>query len=77
MSEQEDIQRLQAQLVELQTQVAFQEETIGDLNNALGQQQQDISELRRHWDLLRQQHTELQARVPAATADADDKPPHY
>jgi SlyX protein len=70
-----DIQQLQAQLVELQTQVAFQEETIGELNAALGQQQQDISELQRHWDLLRQQHVELQTRVPAAPVD--EKPPHY
>ena len=75
MSEQADIQQLQAQLVELQTQMAFQEQTIGELNTALGQQQQDISELRRHWDLLRQQHVELQARMPAAAVD--EKPPHY
>lgn len=75
MSEQADIRQLQAQLVELQTQVAFQEQTIGELNAALGQQQQDISELRRQWDLLRQQHVELQARVPAAPVD--EKPPHY
>lgn len=75
MSEQVDIQYLQAQLVELQTQVAFQEETIGELNSALGQQQRDISELQRHWDVLRQQHVELQARVPAAPVD--EKPPHY
>jgi SlyX protein len=75
VSEQVDIQYLQAQLVELQTQVAFQEETIGELNSALGQQQRDISELQRHWDVLRQQHVELQARVPAAPVD--EKPPHY
>ena len=75
MSEQVDIRQLQAELVELQTQVAFQEETIGELNTALGQQQQDISELQRHWDVLRQQHVELQARVPAAPVD--EKPPHY
>jgi SlyX protein len=75
LSEQVDIQYLQAQLVELQTQVAFQEETIGELNSALGQQQRDISELQRHWDVLRQQHVELQARVPAAPVD--EKPPHY
>jgi len=70
-----ELQQLQAELVELQTQVAFQEQTIGELNSALGQQQRDISELQRHWDVLRQQHVELQARVPAAPVD--EKPPHY
>ena len=75
MNEQVDIQQLQAELVELQTQVAFQEQTIGELNTALGQQQQDISDLQRHWDLLREQHAELRARVPAASVD--EKPPHY
>lgn len=75
MSEATELGRLQVQVVDLQTQIAFQEETMGELNAALGQQQQDISELQRQWDLLRQQHTELQARVPAATTD--EKPPHY
>ena len=75
MNEQVDIRQLQAELVELQTQVAFQEQTIGELNTALGQQQRDISELQRHWEVLRQQHVELQARTPAAPVD--EKPPHY
>lgn len=69
---------LQAQLIELQTQVAFQEETISELNEALGLQQLDIAALKRQWEVMRDRYRELQAQLPDSQDDADEPPPpHY
>ena len=69
---------LQAQLIELQTQVAFQEETISELNEALGLQQLDIAALKRQWEVMRDRYRELQAQLPDSQGDADEPPPpHY
>ena len=76
MSTASEIELLQAQLVELQTQVAFQEDSITGLNTALADQQQDLNLLKRQWDLLKQQYSELQQQLPAGDV-ADEKPPHY
>jgi len=72
-------EQLQGQLVELQTQVAFQEDTIAELNRALALQQQDLVQLQSQWELLKAQYAELQARLPAdGPGDLlDEKPPHY
>ncbi|MEP5766636.1 MAG: SlyX family protein [Halieaceae bacterium] len=83
MSEETELTRLQAQLVELQTQVAFQEETITELSGALGAQQQDLALLRRQWELLQESYAEMQRRGSGEGLDtlaedpARDKPPHY
>jgi SlyX protein len=71
-----ELEHLQMQLVELQTQVAFQEDAITELNAALAAQQQDLATLKRQWDLLRQQTTEIQQQLPGSDV-ADDRPPHY
>jgi len=72
-----DIEQLQAQLVELQTQVAFQELTIGELNQALALQQKDLEWVKRQWELLREEFANMQGQAPGATAVVDEKPPHY
>ena len=71
-----EMELLQAQLVELQTQVAFQEDTITGLNTALATQQQDLNLLKRQWELLKQQYSERQQQSPGSDV-ADEKPPHY
>jgi SlyX protein len=72
-----DIEKLQAQLVELQTQLAFQELTIGELNQALALQQKDLEWVKRQWELLREEFANMQGQAPGATAVVDEKPPHY
>ena len=69
---------LQEQLHELQTQVSFQENTIEELNAALQMQQQDLDRLKRHWDVLRSQYSQLPAQVAASEgAGEEPPPPHY
>lgn len=72
-----EVDLLREQVVELQSQLAFQEDAISGLDAALARQQQEIMLLRRQLELL---HQRLWARAeePASTTDAPEaKPPHY
>ena len=71
-----DVDDLVRQLVEVQSQLAYQEETMRLLNDALAGQQQEILVLRRQLQLLKQRLDEQGAPL-APAAPADDKPPHY
>jgi SlyX protein len=74
-----DMDTLRQQVLELQSQLAFQEDAISSLDGALALQQQEILLLRRQLELLRQRQEEQTAHNEAdpAGAPADDKPPHY
>jgi SlyX protein len=66
---------LNAQLVELQTQLAFQEDTLQALDDVVTRQQQSIDRL-----LQLQQRLEGQLVDLAGTAESapvDQRPPHY
>ena len=63
-------------LIELQTQLAFQEQTIAELNDALIGQQQQIDLLRLEIKLLKEKLGVLEDRIDSAPPQ-DEKPPHY
>ena len=67
------VNALESQVVELQTQLSFQEQTIADLNGALQSHQQDMAALLRRWQSVEEQYESLQAQIPPG----DQKPPHY
>jgi len=64
------------ELIDLQTHVAFQEETIQQLTDILTDQQRQIDLLRAELALLKDSHQELLDAVESPTA-ADERPPHY
>ncbi|GAB5450051.1 MAG: hypothetical protein Hals2KO_03790 [Halioglobus sp.] len=66
-------------VVELQGQLAFQEDALGKLDDALSAQQQEILSLRRQLELLSKRHREVTARLDAGddVAPEDERPPHY
>lgn len=69
---------LAAEVAELQTQLAFQEDVIERLDGALAAQQQEILDLRRQLEWLRERQRALETQDPArAASPADEKPPHY
>jgi SlyX protein len=82
-----EIDTLKQQMMELQSQFAFQEDAVGSLDAALAQQQQEILLLRRQVELLRQRQLENEAHAQAgsdgsgyaavSTTALDEKPPHY
>lgn len=65
-------------LIEVQNQLAFQDDTIQALNSALTSQQQEILVLRRQIELLKQRQDEQGTGVDDdQSAPAAEKPPHY
>jgi SlyX protein len=74
----QEVDDLRALVAELQTQLAFQEDALNQLDAALAGQQQDMQTLARQFELLKERQKELatqQEQAPAALED--EKPPHY
>ena len=59
----------------LEELVAFQEDTIQKLDNALAHQQQQLMAAERKIDILMQQLQKVEVSQPQSTID--EKPPHY
>lgn len=74
MTDSQDIRQL---LEDVQTQLAYQEDTVRALNDALAAQQQEILVLRRQLQLLKQRQDEQAQGAAAAGFEAEPKPPHY
>lgn len=65
-------------IVELQTQLAFQEHTVEQLNAALVSQQQQIDLLRLELRLVKEKLGAVEDRVEqGGSSPRDEKPPHY
>lgn len=64
-------------LVDMQTQLAYQEDMMRELNEAMAAQQQEIIRLRRQLQLLKQRQDEQAPLDPAQPSPVDEKPPHY
>ena len=75
MTNTEAVHELARQLVDMQTQLAFQEDTISHLNQALALQQRDIEKLQQESQLLRHQYREMQQHQP--NTEVEPAPPHY
>ena len=75
----EEVDEIRHQLMELQSQFAFQEDALRTLDDALVGQQQEIIQLRRQMELLKQRQDEQAAQHEAGQSGipVDDKPPHY
>ena len=67
---------LQARLIELETRLAFQEQAMAELSDALADARLELS---RNDALLRRALEELRSNRPGLTGDAADEPPppHY
>jgi len=74
-----DVDTLTRQMLELQSQLAFQEDTLSSLDAALALQQQEILLLRRQVELLlaRQQEYEANNDAGVVYTARDERPPHY
>ncbi|MFO1388562.1 SlyX family protein [Cellvibrio sp.] len=69
---------LEDELVELQTRIAFQEDTINQLNQVITKQDADIIQLQQQIRLLAKRIDELAlAQVGGGEEITDERPPHY
>ncbi len=67
-------QDFQEQLIELQTQLAFQEDTLLALNDVITRQQADIEALQRRCEKLEQQYEQA---LNSLEQVSNERPPHY
>ena len=73
-SVEQELRALRQVVEELQSQVAFQEDALQQLNAALAGQQQDILILRRQLKLLKER---LDEQALGQDAPPIERPPHY
>lgn len=67
------------QMIDLQSQVAFQEDMLQELNVVVARQQTQIDNLQRECALLAEKLTDLAARAPddSIIGADEERPPHY
>lgn len=68
------------QIVELQTRIAFQEDSLTALNDVITRQQSQIDALERELRLHREKLIDMMDQLTergAATVTTDERPPHY
>jgi SlyX protein len=66
------------ELIELQTRIAYQEDTITQLNNVVTKQDADIIQLQQQMRLLAKRLDELSFTQEADGDDiSNERPPHY
>lgn len=73
-------EQLQEQLIELQSQFAFQEDLLNDLNAIVVRQQDQIDVLEREVILHRERLLHVLENLPdkgQSAASVDERPPHY
>ena len=69
--------KLEEQLTELQTRLAFQDHTIHELNDVITDQQKQIDRLSEKLRLLDDKLKTLEDAVPASHDPVQERPPHY
>ena len=69
-------EEFEARLNELETRLAFQDDTIQALNDVVTQQDQALQQLQRAVELLARRQADLAASIPGGAED-DQPPPHY
>lgn len=63
-------------LIELESRLAYQDETLRVLGDEVALQQRRIEQLERRWREMSERLSAL-AQAPSGPAPADEKPPHY
>lgn len=69
-------EQLIARIDELESRLAFQDDTIQALNDVLAAQQFELDRLRRSLELVAKRQADLAAQVPGEAGE-ESPPPHY
>ena len=64
-------------LIEIETKLAFQEDTVQALNAVVCRQQRQIEQLEAKLAMLIDRYRQLAENQPPGNKPADEKPPHY
>ncbi len=75
-----ELDQLQDQLIELQTRVSYQDDTLAQLNDVITEQDAIIRVLQKQMIALAKKHDEMnysQEQQGSMSNPADERPPHY
>ena len=67
----------QQDIEEIQSRLAFQEDTLAELNNVVARQDRQIQELVAALKSVAQKYDDLMFEREQSQGGADEKPPHY
>jgi len=67
---------MQNRMIELETRIAYQDHTIGELNEVVTNQQQQIDQLEKAVEQLRR-HLKQSSSSGLARPEEESPPPHY
>lgn len=64
-------------IIELETRLAYQEQTLSDLNDAVAGQQQQLSRVEHLIESLKDRVAVIAESLSDSTGQQDQRPPHY
>lgn len=70
-------QELMEQVIELQSRMAYQEDTIQTLNRQMARQADELSLAQKHIQILNQKLNDLTQASDPSGAQTSERPPHY
>ncbi|WP_444898333.1 SlyX family protein [Microbulbifer sp. VAAC004] len=73
----EEVLKLMERIDELETRLAFQEDTISQLNDVIARQDADIRSVVARMRELGEKYSALTFEMQAGGKPVDEKPPHY
>lgn len=71
------IKTLELRIDDLESQLAFQEETIDQLNQLVTEQNNELVTFKRHLQLLAGRVSQMRDQQHEGSSQLDEKPPHY
>ena len=77
MNENDAVAKLHQRIEDLESQLAFQEHTIDELNQLVTQQSDELTTFKRHLQLLASRLSQVRDQQSENTSVVDEKPPHY
>lgn len=77
MSQYRSEAELSKRVDDLESQLAFQEQTIDELNQLVTQQSHELTTFKRHLQLLASRLSQMRDQQSENTTIVDEKPPHY
>ena len=73
----EQVQQLEARVDELETRVAFQEDTLSQLNDTIAKQDAQLRALLGRMKEVSEKTQDLMFEMNKGDKPADERPPHY
>lgn len=77
MNDENAVAKLHQRIDDLESQLAFQENTIDELNQLVIQQSNELTTFKRHLQLLASRLSQVRDEQSGNTPIVDEKPPHY